>query len=49
MAYTQSGKVKYEYITKDYNEKNEYEYNLTNEHLVNILKFLNGNIDDEFE
>ena len=22
---------------------------LTNKHLVNILKFLNGNIDDEFE
>ena len=22
---------------------------LTNEHLVNILKFLNGNIDGEFE
>ena len=45
MAYTQTGTVTYEYITKAYNEKNEYKYELPNEHFGLALLDLSKNAD----
>ena len=45
MAYTQTGTVTYEYITKAYNEKNEYKYELPNENFGLALLDLSKNAD----